>query len=309
MVGLALSLSYGWVLDPRSLPARPADLSTHDKEIYLRLIAAAFNHDRDEQKAGARLAALASANHPDPEMMLVNLTERYILEERDVRDTIALVALADALGRTSGAMAAFLATPTPEPTSTPTPAPTPTPRPTQTPTPLTPIPTATSTPTPSRTPTPSQTPTSTQTPGPTRTPTSTRTQTPTPVSTSTQTPTPGPASPFGLAQSTPLCDETEGGLLRIYIRDRLGAGVPGVEIMVRWSGGRDSFFTGLKPDVDPGYADFQMRPGETYQVELVSLETVGQIPEINLSSEDLCPNLLASTVPSWQIVFQQGVSR
>ena len=130
-VGLVLSLTYGWVLDPRPLPLSPANLAERDKEFYLRLIAAAYTHDGDEARARARLASLAL---PEVEQAVVDLTERYINEERDIRDLTALISLADALGQTSSAMLPFMATPTPRPTSTPTPAPTPTPRPTQTPT-------------------------------------------------------------------------------------------------------------------------------------------------------------------------------
>jgi hypothetical protein len=300
IMGLAFSLTYGWVLDPRPLPIRPADLRPADKEFYLRLIATAFFHERDEARAQARIVSLAET---DPYQMLVSLTERYIAEERDVRDIVAFVTLAEALGLTTRPMVAFLATPTPEPTSTPIPAPTPTPRPTQTPTPLTPIPTPSSTPRPTRTPT--QTPTPTQTSTPIDTPTPAPTRMPTP----TRTTTPGPDAPFGVAQSVVLCDETNGGLLRIYVRDRLGAGVPGVEIAVNWAGGEDHLFTGFKPDIDAGYADFQMEPDERYQIKLVSVMVDGAIPEVAIRDETLCPNLPADVKPSWQIVFQQGASR
>jgi hypothetical protein len=91
---------------------------------------------------GRAQTRLASLGEPNVEQMLANLAERYIIEERDVRDVIALVALADAVGQTTPAMLAFLATPTPAPTSTPTLAPTPTPRPTRTPTPVTRLPLA-----------------------------------------------------------------------------------------------------------------------------------------------------------------------
>jgi hypothetical protein len=241
---------------------------------------------------------LAALEDPEIDQTVVNLTERTINEERDIRDILALIALSETLGQTSSAMAPFLATPTPAPTSTPTLAPTPTPRPTLTPTPLTPVPTATGT--------------STQTPTPTRTATPTQTATPLPTSTHTPTPTttptPGPNAPFGVVQSVPLCtdDTTKGGLLRIYVRDRLGEGVPGAQIVVTWPGGRDSFFTGFKPEIDPGYADFQMRPGETYRVELGSLALTGSAPEVNLDSNTLCPNLPADVNPSWQVVFRQG---
>lgn len=275
------------MIDPHPLPVRPADLNAQDKEVYLRLIAAAHFHDRDEARTRARLAALA---YPDPAQAVVDLAEKYIDQEQDIRDIRALVTLADLLGQTSGKMIVFLATPTPVPTLTPTLASTPTPRPTPTPTPLTPIPT--STPTPTRT--------------PTRTPTAVPSPTPTRTATPTRTPTPDPDAPFGVAQSVPLCDNTNGGLLRIYIRDRLGVGVPGAEIAINWPGGTDKLFTGFKPEIDPGYADFQMKSGETYQIELVSEGTAGSPPEVNIGRADLCPNLPAGIDPSWQIVFQQG---
>lgn len=107
-----------------------------------------------------------------------------------------------------------------------------------------------------------------------------------------------------------LCDNTSGGLLRIYVRDRLGVGVPGVEISLSWAGGDDTFFTGFKPEIDPGYADFQMAPDERYQVKLVSVTMTDQKPvEVFMSGDNLCPVLPAEISPSWQIVFQQGASR
>ena len=151
-VGLALSLTYGWVLDPRPLPVGPANLNQHGKEIYLRLVASYFLYNRDETRARASLAQLGYA---DPAQAVAGLAETYIDRQRDARDIVALVTLADALGQTSGKMAAFLSTPTPVPTATPTLAPTPTPRPTITPTPRVPSPT----PSPTRTATPTSTPT------------------------------------------------------------------------------------------------------------------------------------------------------
>lgn len=287
VIGLVMSLTYGWVLDPRPMLTTPADLEPHDKDVYLRLIASSFFHNPDADRVRTRLTSLG---YQDPAGAVKNLAERSIDQNEDVRDIIALVTLADALGQSSSKMIVYMATPTPAPTDTPTPAPTPTPRPTHTPTPrTTATPTRTSTPTPTQT----STVTPTRTPRPTRTPTLTR------------TPTPGPDAPFGVAQSVPLCDETKGGLLRIYIRDRVGIGVPGVEIAVSWPGGTDTVFTGFKPEIDPGYADFEMKLGETYQAELVGEGTAGRPPEFEVT-ESLCPDLPVDTLPSWQIVFEQG---
>ena len=293
-VGLALSLTYGWVLDPRPAPVDPSQLRAEDKAFYIRLIALAFAHDENEDRARARLATLGD---PNVGSAVAGLTEEYIEREGDLRDTNALVNLSIALGQTSSQMLAFVVTPTPEPTSTPTPRPTSTPSPTVTPTSATtPTPTHTSTPTRTRTRTPTRTPTVTQTSTPSRTPTATR------------TPTPGANAPFGIIQSTVMCDDSDnGGLLRVYVRDRLGASVPGAEISVVWSGGRDSFFTGFKPDIDPGYADFQMESGELYQIEVLDTETSSQVAEVNLD-DATCPDLPNNVMPSWQVVFQRGAN-
>jgi hypothetical protein len=107
-----------------------------------------------------------------------------------------------------------------------------------------------------------------------------------------------------------LCDDgNSGGLLRVYVRDRLGIGAPGVAINVSWSGGQDTFFTGFKPDIDPGYADFKMEPGQRYELTLPDFEIIGQAPEINIESKTLCRALPEDILPSWQVVLQQGVSR
>jgi hypothetical protein len=289
LVGCPLALFYGWVINPRPAPVSPAELLAADKAFYVRLIALALAHEGDASRAQARLATLAE---PNIGVVVARLTEDYIADEQDVRDITALVKLSQSVGQVSPVMLAFIATATPRPTFTPTPSPTSTPEPTASPTAS-----PTITPRTRRTSTPSRSPTMTRSPTPSRTPTV------------TQTPTPGPNAPFGVAQSVPLCDNSgKGGLLRIYVRDRLGDGVPGVEVSVIWPGGRDTFFTGFKPEFDPGYADFQMVPGERYQIELTGVELSGQPPEINLDNRGLCPRLADEVNPSWQVVFEQGVN-
>lgn len=45
--------------------------------------------------------------------------------------------------------------------------------------------------------------------------------------------------------------------------------IPGVEIIVTWNGGEDRFFTGFKPELGNGYADFQMADAVSYNVRAV----------------------------------------
>lgn len=263
MIGLALGLTYTWVIDPPPLTdTTPAALNPHDKEVYTVLIAAAYVADEDLDRARSRMAELED---PDTDKTIVALAERYINEGRDARDIRALARLADALGGTSAAMRPFIATQTPTSTLTPTPTPQP------------------------PTPTPTQVVRATSTP----------TVTPTPR----RTPTAASAEVFGVVQSTALCDPTSNGLLRVYVRDGTGKGVPGVQILVNWPGGEDRFFSGFKPEADPGYADFEMEPGEIYQVELVDIES-DTAQEVGADLADLCPDLPSDVQPSWQIVFQ-----
>ncbi len=275
LIGLTLSLTYTWVIDPPPLTdTTPAALNPHDKEIYTVLVAAAYAADGDLDQAKTRLDRLED---PNIENTIVALAERYINEGQDARDVRALARLADALGGTSAAIRPFIATPTP----TPTPIPTSTPRP--------------------------------PTPTPTRVVRVTPTPTPTATSPVRRTPTPASATAFAIVQSTAICDPTTSGLLRIYVRDREGQGVPGVQILVTWPGGEDRFFTGFKPEIDGGYADFEMEPGEVYQVELVDVKSdvaqdvgAGLSPSAAQAQENtFCPDLPPGAQPSWQIVFQK----
>ena len=275
VVGFVLGFSYTRLVPS---PPTPAQLDGPDKEIYLVLIAAAYRYDGDLDKAQRRLARLED---PQISQTLVNLAERYIAANAEVKDIRSLARLATALGETQGALLVYLTTPTftPSPTSTPTP---------------TPQPTATAT------------ATSTSTPQPTRTATTLPVENPT--VTPRPTATPGPNAPFGLAQSVALCDNTADGILRVYVRDRDGQGVPGVEVVVRWPGGQDHFFTGLKSETNPGYADFQMEAGQVYQAGLSGLPAA-VAKEINQAAESRCPDLPEGVKPSWQIVFQRGAGQ
>jgi len=260
-IGLSLSLTYTWVLNPPPLTdTTPAALNPHDKEIYTVLVAASYAVDGKLDRTKTRLAQLED---PNIENTIVALAERYINEGHDVRDVRALARLADALGKTSTALRPFIATPTPTPPPTPTATPNP------------------------------------------PTPTPTRVVHVTPSPTPTVTPTPASADAFGVAQSTALCDPTTDGLLRVYVRDGMGKGIPGVQILVSWPGGEDRFFTGFKPEVDPGYADFEMKPGEAYQVELVGVKS-DVAREVAAGPTASCRDLPVDVQPSWQIVFQKG---
>lgn len=73
--------------------------------------------------------------------------------------------------------------------------------------------------------------------------------------------------------------------------------MPNVELIVRWDGGDDRFFTGLKPDIGAGYADFAMEKGKTYQVVVVGMES--DVAQGIVA--DLCEG---DHLASWELVFQ-----
>jgi hypothetical protein len=54
--------------------------------------------------------------------------------------------------------------------------------------------------------------------------------------------------------------------IRVIVQDLFGQSVPGKEVWITWDGGADRFVTGLKPEIDPGYGDFDMQPDLAYNV-------------------------------------------
>jgi hypothetical protein len=89
----------------------------------------------------------------------------------------------------------------------------------------------------------------------------------TPATAQTPAITPAPG-PYLIVDRQPVCDAASSGLLQIELRDRDGFPAPGVQINVTWDGGVDTFFTGLKPAISTGYADFQMTPGVSYNLQV-----------------------------------------
>jgi hypothetical protein len=142
---------------------------------------------------------------------------------------------------------------------------------------------------------PTATPTITPTPLPTTPPTATPTPTATATSTPEALPTPDVRPPYRVAEHFQVCDDPDAaGLIQVIVQDAEGRGLPNVEVQVSWEGERNRFFTGLKPEIDPGYADFQMTPGQLYAVVVWGAQ-VG-----DLSTEG-CPSGLAG----WRLIFQR----
>jgi hypothetical protein len=72
-----------------------------------------------------------------------------------------------------------------------------------------------------------------------------------------------------LQSNTFVCDpDLPNPLIQVNAEDSDGDPLPGEEIITSWEGGEDHYFTGLKPELGLGYADFLMTPGIVYQVRM-----------------------------------------
>ena len=87
----------------------------------------------------------------------------------------------------------------------------------------------------------------------------------------TWTPVPTLGAPFSLIAQDAVCDTTfPEGLLQILVFSSNRRQVTGAKIIVSWENGEDQFFTGLKPEIGNGYADFVMSPNVTYALRLAA---------------------------------------
>ena len=267
VVGIGLGLLYSWIISPvKFVDTPPVSLREDYKERYRAAIAAAYQATGNLERAKDRLELLGDG---DSAVILVAQAQRTLADNGSILEAQALANLAAALGQA----------PTPYPTQpqntttlapshtlTQTGSPSPTPEPTNTPT---------DTPTDVITPTSTLSSTMIVTSGPSSTPTITRTPQPSQTAsttlppTLTWTPTATLAPPFVLDNLVEVCNPviTE-PQIQVFVSNAAGVGIPGVEIIITWNGGEEHFFTGLKPDIDIGYADFVMEPEVFYVLQV-----------------------------------------
>jgi hypothetical protein len=98
-----------------------------------------------------------------------------------------------------------------------------------------------------------------------------RTETPRPTATIEQpptlTPTATPIPDYRVIDRQAECSHSkQPPQIRVIVLDAVGQSVPGKEVWITWEGGADRFVTGLKPEIDPGYGDFDMQLDQTYNV-------------------------------------------
>lgn len=256
LTGLVLGIVGGLViawgiypLDGASLS--PSTLRADYKDIYRVMIALAYDSTQDLTRARSRLELLQDE---DSASALAAQSQRYLAEGYPYEEAAALARLAAALGEIPQPVPL---TPTPEPTATASATTTATPTPGEA--------------TPTSSPEEGQlTPTGEATPAASPTPTETATPLPTFTPLPTLTPTATLAPPYVLASQVMICDPAIGTAIQVQVNNAVGEGVPGVEIIVRWDAGEDHFFTGLQPEINPGFADFNMQPNTLYTVTIAS---------------------------------------
>ena len=124
----------------------------------------------------------------------------------------------------------------------------------------------------------------------------------TPTLRPSSTPSPTPGSPFILKSNQIVCDSPlKSLLLQVEVTNSASQPIPGAEIIITWSGGEEHFFTGLKPEISDGYADYQMTPDSIYSIQLAKGGAV--VPNLTAPS---CPiESGGSTWGSLKLVFQQ----
>jgi hypothetical protein len=241
LVGLGLGLVYSWVISPpRIVDAAPNDLRSDFKDQYRSAIAAAYEATGNLPRARARLSLLGDA---DPIEALNAQAQRMRASGEQSGHADQVVALALALDENhNGAPVSSAVVEAPNNVDG--------------------IPSATSPPPPPDVPIEL-----------TETPESIETQPAEVLSAATPRPTrtliPTLGAPFTLTGQETICDSNlPDGLLQVLVLNPNRRQLAGVEIVVTWDGGKEQFFTGLKPELGNGYADYMMTPDVTYAIQL-----------------------------------------
>lgn len=267
LLGLAGSLLYAWVLSPVVYTdASPSRLNEEHTQEYLLLVSQSYALTGDWEGTQDRLAALELEN---VEQHVARLFEQRLREGRPAAEVRNLAFLTQRLGGDSPALSLFGPTPQPPPV-TPTQAPA--------------APTATST----------LLPTASPTSRPTRTPPPTLTPSATPRATATSQPD------FRLLSQERACDEDVAVTrIEVVVLDAEMEPLPGIEVVVIWENGSDRFFTGFRPDVNPGYGDFSMAPDVSYSVQLPAGS-----PLISGLRIEPCAESQGGLEGGWRLTFQ-----
>jgi hypothetical protein len=271
-LGFAAGLLYAWFGQPLVyVDTAPVALRSDLKDQYRAMVAAAYAAQGDVVRAQARLGLLRDG---DPYRALAEQAQRTLARGGDPEEARQLGLLAIAINpearpaaasstaHPSAAVVAAVVSETPG---------------------ITPAPVLTTT---------LEMPTATN-------PVETSPETPE-VAQDTPTPTPGGA--FVLRNMEKICDPNRNDaepILAVETFDASGQPVPGIEIIITWDGGEEHFFTGLKPELGAGYADFTLAPGLVYSLRLAG----GGQPVPDLQAEKCPPD--DNYWGAWLLTFSQ----
>lgn len=235
LLGILLGVVFSlWVIPVQYIDTEPATLRTAERETYREIVAKAYLIEADTNRALARIALLKDAN---PASALIAQAQQELANSGESQLARGLALLGAAINQPS-----LRITPLPAIDSTgvfPT------------------LSTITATQGENQV-------TATQTQAATRTPIATFTPRPTP------TPSPTLGAPFVLVKQETICDPLpEISLIEIEVQDVNGKPLPGVKIQLSVvNGGSETFYTGLYPEIDDGYANYAMTAGAEYALRV-----------------------------------------
>lgn len=270
ILGIAGGLVWAWMVDPRvEFNTEPWQLQAQDRANYIVGVALSYSFDGNLNRAIERLLALRSKGDPIQEVADTACqlaTTGYVDSSSGLRAIRAMMTFYQLQGRTSCADTLIPAV--------------------EQPTLVTQIEVSTPTPQPpaTKTPTPESAVRPTNTPPPAIIPTA------------------QPRSSYTVAAIRTYCDTDLSGLIEVRVQDSGGDGIPGQPVRVRWDSGENTFFTGLKPERGPDYADFQMEAGKNYTVEMPGQSD----PTQPLEASPCTTNSGEPAITSFQIFFRPG---
>jgi hypothetical protein len=234
VLGIAGGLVYAWIINPRiEFNTEPWQLDKQGRAQYIAAVTLSYSYDGDLNRAISRLLALKLQTDPIQEVANVACdlaTTGYADTGTGLRAIQSMMVFYQLQGRKGCADNLISVS---EPTV------------------VVNVDVAT----------PTQQPPATKTPTPERASPATATQ---PIF----VPTVQPKTNYVIAAIRDDCDAQASGVIEVRVQDFNGDGVPGQAVRVRWDSGSSTFYTGLKPERGPDYADFQMEAGKAYTVEM-----------------------------------------
>jgi len=269
ILGFGLGLAYAWVFSPvKYVDAEPLALRDNFKDHFRSAIAAAFASNGDLERARARLTLLGD---PNPAQALAAQAQRMLAAGEAFEAVQQVAMLASTL---QGGV--VVNPPTAIPTDRQEPA--------------------------GQSSAPSISTTEASSPTIQAEPTGTPIPLLTPTLRPTHTPTPTLGAPYQLVGQDTVCDpELAEGLLQIVVINATRRQIPGAEIILTWSSGEEHIFTGLKPELGHGYADYLMAPDVTYSIRMAD----GGTPASGISPPTCTTTDDSTYLGGIRITFQQ----